>query len=50
MYHMVEAVRDEMQSAYPELVDSADRVSRVVGAEELAVRARCQALDWRDGE
>ncbi len=31
---MVFAVRDEMKGAYPELVDSADRVSRVVEAEE----------------
>jgi alanyl-tRNA synthetase len=34
MYRMVEAVRDEMQSAYPELVESAGRVARVVRAEE----------------
>ncbi len=31
---MVFAVRDLMQGAYPELIDSADRVSRVVEAEE----------------
>jgi alanyl-tRNA synthetase len=34
MYRMVEAVRDEMKNAYPELVESADRVARVVRAEE----------------
>jgi len=34
MFRMVEAVRDEMQAAYPELVESADRVARVVRAEE----------------
>jgi alanyl-tRNA synthetase len=34
MYQMVEAVRDEMKDAYPELVESADRVARVVRAEE----------------
>jgi alanyl-tRNA synthetase len=31
---MVYAVRDEMKDAYPELVDSADRVAKVVEAEE----------------
>jgi alanyl-tRNA synthetase len=34
MHQMVYAVRDEMHNAYPELTDSADRVSRVVLAEE----------------
>jgi alanyl-tRNA synthetase len=34
MYQMVYAVRDEMQDAYPELLDSADRVAKVVKAEE----------------
>jgi alanyl-tRNA synthetase len=34
MYQMVYAVRDDMQNAYPELKDSADRVARVVKAEE----------------
>ncbi len=34
MYQMVYAVRDDMQNAYPELKDSADRVSKVVKAEE----------------
>ncbi|HUH61630.1 MAG TPA: alanine--tRNA ligase, partial [Terracidiphilus sp.] len=34
LYQMVFAVRDEMKGAYPELVDSADRVTRVVEAEE----------------
>jgi len=31
---MVFAVRDEMKGAYPDLIDSADRVARVVEAEE----------------
>ena len=31
---MVYAVRDLMQGAYPELIDSADRVAKVVEAEE----------------
>src|SRR3981081_2331101 len=35
MHEMVFAVRDEMQVAYPELKESADRVSKVVLAEEL---------------
>ncbi len=34
MFQMVYAVRDLMQGAYPELIDSADRVSKVVEAEE----------------
>ena len=34
MYRMVYAVRDEMQSAYPELKESAGRVAKVVRAEE----------------
>jgi alanyl-tRNA synthetase len=34
MYQMVYAVRDEMQDAYPELKESADRVTKVVEAEE----------------
>jgi alanyl-tRNA synthetase len=34
MYLMVEAVRDEMQTAYPELAEAAGRVARVVRAEE----------------
>jgi alanyl-tRNA synthetase len=34
MCQMVYAVRDLMQDAYPELIDSADRVSKVVEAEE----------------
>src|ERR1041384_3559072 len=33
MYEMVYAVRDLMKDAYPELVDSADRVAKVVEAE-----------------
>ncbi len=34
LYQMVFAVRDLMKDAYPELVDSAERVARVVEAEE----------------
>ena len=34
LYQMVYAVRDLMQGAYPELNDSADRVAKVVEAEE----------------
>jgi alanyl-tRNA synthetase len=34
MYEMVYAVRDEMQSAYPELKETAERVAKVVLAEE----------------
>ena len=34
MYEMVMAVRDEMKVAYPELVETADLVSKVVLAEE----------------
>ena len=34
LFEMVYAVRDLMQGAYPELIDSADRVAKVVEAEE----------------
>ncbi len=34
LFEMVYAVRDQMKSAYPDLVDSAARVARVVEAEE----------------
>ncbi|HKN22108.1 MAG TPA: alanine--tRNA ligase, partial [Terracidiphilus sp.] len=34
LYEMVYAVRDLMKDAYPELIDSADRVAKVVEAEE----------------
>jgi alanyl-tRNA synthetase len=34
MYQMVYAVRDEMQDAYPELTETADRVAKTVEAEE----------------
>jgi alanyl-tRNA synthetase len=34
LFEMVYAVRDLMKGAYPELIDSADRVARVVEAEE----------------
>ncbi len=35
LYQMVFAVRDQMESAYPELKESADRVAKVLEAEEL---------------
>jgi len=35
MHEMVFAVRDEMQVAYPELKETAERVSKTVLAEEL---------------
>ena len=45
MYQMVDAVRDEMQNAYPELKESADRVTKVVLAEEEQfARVMVQAL------
>jgi alanyl-tRNA synthetase len=34
LHQMVYAVRDEMKGAYPDLVDTADRVARVIDAEE----------------
>ncbi|HEY6349591.1 MAG TPA: alanine--tRNA ligase [Candidatus Angelobacter sp.] len=34
MYEMVHAVRDLMKNAYPELIDSAERVSKIVYEEE----------------
>jgi alanyl-tRNA synthetase len=34
MYRMVDAVRDEMRAAYPELAETAGRVAKVVRAEE----------------
>jgi alanyl-tRNA synthetase len=34
MYQMVDAVREEMQAAYPELAESAQRVAKVVRTEE----------------
>ena len=34
LFEMVYAVRDLMQGAYPELIDSADRIAKVVQAEE----------------
>jgi alanyl-tRNA synthetase len=38
-FQMVFAVRDLMQGAYPELIDSADRVAKVVEAEESSLIA-----------
>jgi alanyl-tRNA synthetase len=35
LYEMVHAVRDEMKGAYPELVENAEQVSRVVYTEEV---------------
>jgi alanyl-tRNA synthetase len=48
MHEMVFAVRDEMQVAYPELKDTADRVAKVVLAEEeqfARVMAK-GAIEW----
>jgi alanyl-tRNA synthetase len=46
MYEMVSAVRDQMQVAYPELKETAERVSKVVLAEELQfARVLATALD-----
>ena len=47
MYEMVFAVRDEMQVAYPELKETAERVSKVVLAEEEQF-ARVLALGDRE--
>ena len=46
LFKMVYAVRDLMQGAYPELLDSADRVARVVEAEEKQF-ARVLAIGYR---
>src|SRR6202166_574051 len=46
MHEMVFAVRDEMQVAYPELKESAERVSKVVLAEELQF-ARVLSLGYQ---
>jgi alanyl-tRNA synthetase len=34
LFEMVYAVRDQMSGAYPELIDSADRIAKVIKAEE----------------
>ena len=47
MYQMVYAVRDEMADAYPELKESADRVAKVVEAEE---RQFARVLEIGSGE
>jgi alanyl-tRNA synthetase len=55
MRDMVFAVRDEMQDAYPELKESADRVGRVIEAEErqfarvLEIGARQLQAAMQDG-
>jgi alanyl-tRNA synthetase len=49
MHEMVLAVRDEMGAAYPELVESAERVAKVVLAEELQF-ARVLAIGSRELE
>ena len=49
MCQMVYAVRDRMQGAYPELIDTADRVAKVVEAEEKQF-ARVIALGAREWE
>jgi alanyl-tRNA synthetase len=51
LHEMVFAVRDEMQAAYPELKESAERVSKVVLAEEEQfARVLVQALALLDLE
>ncbi len=47
MHEMVFAVRDEMEAAYPELKQSAERVAKVVLAEELQF-ARTMTLGSRE--
>jgi alanyl-tRNA synthetase len=49
MHEMVLAVRDEMSAAYPELMESAERVAKVVLAEELQF-ARVLAIGSRQLE
>jgi alanyl-tRNA synthetase len=49
MHEMVLAVRDEMEAAYPELKESAERVAKVVLAEELQF-ARVLAIGSRELE
>jgi alanyl-tRNA synthetase len=49
MFQMVYAVRDEMADAYPELKESADRVAKVVEAEEMQF-ARAIALGFQEFE
>jgi alanyl-tRNA synthetase len=46
MFEMVKAVRDEMKVAYPELVETVDRVSKVVLAEEQQF-SRVLEAGWR---
>ena len=48
MYQMIYAVRDEMAASYPELKESADRVAKVVEAEERQfARVLAQgSLEW----
>ena len=47
MHEMVFAVRDEMQVAYPELKESAERVEKVVLAEEQQF---ARVLHWARNE
>ncbi len=49
MHEMVFAVRDEMGAAYPELKESAERVAKVVLAEEQQF-ARVLTTGWRELE
>ena len=39
LYQMVFAVRDEMKSAYPELIETADRIASLVKSEETRLLA-----------
>ena len=46
MYEMVKAVREEMKVAYPELIETAERVSKIVLAEEQQF-ARVLEKGWQ---
>ena len=49
MYRMVDAVRDEMRTAYPELAESAGRVAKAIEAEERSC-ARLRSWAGEIGE
>ena len=49
MHEMVFAVRDEMAGAYPELKESAERVSKVVLAEEEQFARVLEIWAWTTG-
>jgi len=49
LFEMVATVKDEMNDAYPELAESAERVSKVIEAEERQF-ARSIELGWKELE